>query len=324
MTRSSASIGRLMLVALGGCLLAVLTAAPAVAHGDERIVDERIVLAPGGSATFTGEVHYHRLVGRVLSDGPVVVRFAPADPTESVADGVAMGPAVELRFNELIRCCDDDGWTPYRLVIENAGDEAVTVVAHVGLVHDDLAVMVDGAESGTRVSLVVAALGWAALVLRASRRSGPGIPLRRSAVGLIALTAVVVGLARWGANVYGGAGVPLLAAASDVPVLPINLFVSRASLILAGLMLVWGAVALWWVRARPAADRRRWQLVGVGLLGLVGWAALRMAFEYGAVAIAMLWAAIPMLPLVWLAVIGVPSRASEAMDVDRRSDAPAN
>lgn len=40
----------------------------------------------------------------------------------------------------------------------------MAVTARASLAHDDLAVMVDGAESGTRVAIVLLALGWSGVV----------------------------------------------------------------------------------------------------------------------------------------------------------------
>ncbi len=165
---------------------ALLVAAPtvALAHGDLVLVDEVLELAPGGSAAFDGDLHYHRVVGTVSADGPVRVRFVDG---AAGADVLGFGPASDLAFNSLVRCCDR-AWTPHTLLIENVGDTAVTVEARARLVHDDLAVMVDGVESGTRASIALLGLGWGGLVLGASRRQRR-VPLRRSMVGLAVLAA---------------------------------------------------------------------------------------------------------------------------------------
>lgn len=99
--------------------------------------------------------------------------------------------------------------------------------------------------------MVVVAAG-AALVWRGARRREPDVPLRRSVVAVAGLSVVAVGLAWSGARSYGDEGVPLVAAAGDLPVLPFNPIASRASLVLAVSMLVWATGA----RRRPPVAGR--------------------------------------------------------------------
>jgi hypothetical protein len=301
-------------------VLLVLAGAPASAHGDERVLDGRFVLEAGGAVSATAGVHYHRVVGRVVADGPVVIRFVQVDTGRTV---VERGPGTDLRLDELIRCCDEDGWTPHRFVLENPGELPLTVTSRVGLVHDDVAVMIDGAESGTRSSLVVIAAGWAALAWRAARKQREG-PLHRSVVALGGLVAVSFGLAWYGTLAHGGGDLPMLGAAGDLPVLPVNPLVSRSSLTLAAALLVWGASGLWWIRARTSSDRLPWLATGLALVSVVGYAAVRVVAAYDRPGIVVVWMSIAAVPLlatmaVTLVEPGHRVRASPRRDPSRPS-----
>jgi hypothetical protein len=309
-------VGRLTVLGSLVLLLAVLGAAPALAHGDALLVDEVVVLGPGEVASFDGELHYHRLVGRVTSDGPVRVRLVGADATDEV---VSVGPGTELAFNELVRCCDEV-WAPHTLLLENAGVAVVTVTARAALVHDDLAVMVDGVEDGTRASIVLFGLGWSALLWRGTRRSGGrrdglrgGVrSLRRPAVGLALLTVFVLGVGSYAALRYGVGGAPSVVAGNgDLPVLPRNPFVSRASLLLGIALIGWTLIAAWWARARPSTARRRWSALGVALAGSVIVVATAITAAYGGPAIQVAWTAAAAGPV--LIVLATSARATPAL-----------
>jgi hypothetical protein len=295
-------------------LLVVVGGAPARAHGDVLLVDEVVVLGPGEVASFDGELHYHRLVGRVSSDGPVRVGLVAADAIDEV---LAVGPGTELAFNELVRCCDEV-WAPHTLLLENVGTEEVTVTARAALVHDDLAVMVDGVEDGTRASIVLFALGWSALLWRGARRSavgddrrGVGRSLRRPTVGLAMLTLFVLGVGSYAALRYGvGGAASVVAGNGDLPVLPRNPWVSRASSLLGIALLGWTLVAAWWVRARPASARRRWNALGVALAGSVVVVAAAITAAYGGPAIQVAWtvaAAGPVVVVLLTSARGTPT-----------------
>ena len=151
-------MGRLVSVlVLGSAFLMAMPASPARAHGDAEIADEVVILAPGGAARFDAEVHYHRLVGRITADGPVLVRFIGED-----GDAFTAGPATTLELNELIPCCEGGPWVPHALVVENASDSTpVTARVDAGLIHDDLAVTVYRAESGIVPSIALFGGIWA-------------------------------------------------------------------------------------------------------------------------------------------------------------------
>jgi hypothetical protein len=307
-------VGRLTVLGSLVLLLTVLGSAPALAHGDVLLVDEEVVLDPGEVASFDAELHYHRLVGRVTSDGPVRVRLLGADTADEV---VTVGPGTQLAFNELVRCCDEV-WAPHTLLLENVGAEAVTVTARAALVHDDLAVMVDGVEDGTRASIVLFALGWSALLWRGVRRStarddrrGGGRSLRRPSVGLALLSLFVAGVGTYAALRYGvGGAASVVAGNGDLPVLPRNPWVSRASLLLGIALLGWTLVAAWWVRARPVSARRRWNTLGVALVGSVVVVAGAITLAYGGPAIQVAWtvaAAGPVLVVLVTSARGTPA-----------------
>jgi hypothetical protein len=277
---------------------------PALAHGDVRLVDEVVRLEPGESAQFDGDLHYHRLVGRISADGPVVVRLINVDG-ESVA--LSRGPGAELSFNDLIRCCDDRAWTPHRLVIENPGDDPVTVEARARLVHDDLAVMVYGAEAGTRESIVVMGAIWIAVLWRGTRWRRAMLPMRWPLLASVGLAAGVGALGLYGAVRYGIGGAPaLVAALGDIPVLPVNAIVSRASLVMLVAMVGWALAGYWWARARPSASKPLWVALGLALAGMVALTALLIASAYEATGVPVAMALAAIVPL--LVVIGLELR----------------
>jgi hypothetical protein len=250
---------------------------PADAHGDALLVDDVIVLEPGASVAFDGELHYHRLVGRVRADDPVRVSLV----ADRSGETVEIGTGTALSFNHLVRCCDE-AWAPYTLLIENPGPRPVAVTARAMFVHDDLAVMVDGAESGTRASIAVLGLAWAALAWRGFRRGSGGVTLRRSVIGLAALSVFVLVVGGFASSRYGVVGAPgLVAGNADVPILPMNPTVSRASLLMGLLMVGWALVGRSWARAWAGASRVTWTTMGVALAGAVMLVAVLMTAAYG-------------------------------------------
>jgi hypothetical protein len=294
-------VGRLAMIGLVAVLHLVVVAVPAAAHGDVLLVDEMLVLEPGGTASFAGQLHYHRVVGRITSDGPVHVRLVASGPGTEVA---VLGAGTHVSFNELVRCCDVV-WTPHTLLIENLGDGPVTVSARASLVHDDLAVMVDGAEDGTRSSIVGLGLGWAALVWWARRRTDHTVPLRRSVVGVAIVTLTVLGLGTYAAVRYGVGGAPgVVAGGGDVPLLPMNPIVSRASLLMLLSMVGWATVGIWWVRARPRATRLGWLSVGAALAGAVVVVAVAISLAYGNPLVQVAWFVAAATPVLALLVAG--------------------
>jgi hypothetical protein len=288
-------IGRRAAVLLAALLLAALVPAAALAHGDIRLVDEVIDLAPGASVSFEGELHYHRVVGQVSADAPVRVRLVAARSGQEV---LTVGPGTQLSFNDLVRCCNE-AWTPHTLMIDNLSDQPAIVTARVSLVHDDLAVMVDGAESGTRASIVLMGLGWWGLVWHAARRRRADVFLRRPAIGLAVLSAFVLVLGTYGAVRYGAGGpAAVIAGNADVPVIPMNPIVSRASLLMGLTMIGWAGVGIWWVRARGPAARVPWVALGVALAGAAGLVAVRILITYGGPVVQTAWLVATVTPII--------------------------
>jgi hypothetical protein len=259
-------------------LALVMGASPAAAHGDARLIDGRIVLAPGESVTLHESIHYHRLIGRVAADGPVRVRLV-----EFVTGAVVFeaGPANRLTFNRLIRCCLDAVWSPYTLMIDNPADRPVTVRARAVLVHDDLAVMVDGAEAGTTEGAFVMTALWIGILWWGWRRSRPTTSLRRLVKVLAALGLGLGGLALYGWARYGDGGVPgLIAGLSHVPAAPWNPVVSRISVLLGAALIAWGVAGALWAKAGLVSDRL-WLMLGGVLAAGIAAVAFLIVFEYG-------------------------------------------
>jgi hypothetical protein len=292
-----------VVLALGLAAAALGAAAsPAAAHGDVPLVRGSLTLAPGEVAAYHGSVHYHRLVARVVADGPVRVRLQDFVTGEVVLEA---GPTLRLAVNELIACCDDATWTPYTLVIENVGDRPVALRARAVLVHDDLAVMVHGAEPGTREGAAVITAAWIVLLWWGRRRPGPASALRRAgrASAVLAAGVVIAGASGWLA--YGRPGAAgLVAGLSHVPVLPWNPLVSRVSLFLGVAIVGWLVAGALWARSRPAPGSPAWTAVGVGLgAGVLGVAGA-VVLEYGVLSLPLGMAAGMVIPLALVMATG--------------------
>ncbi len=261
----------------GLALLVVLIPLPARAHGDVALADATVTLAAGESVRFEGDVHYHRLVGRITADTPVTVGLVDARTGRTV---LAAGTAGDHSLNELIRCCREQVWAPHVLVVENVGRAPATVHVRAALVHDDLAVMVDRAESGVAESVVFFGVVWVAVLSRSLRRRRSE-SLRASLVMMAVLTGLVTVAAWYGAVRYGGFGAPaMVAALSDAPVLPMNPVVSRASFLLGIGILAWGWGGARWARVDPADRRGPWLATGAWLSAAVVATGLAVTVAY--------------------------------------------
>lgn len=301
---------RVLLLLAATAVLISSGAAPARAHGDVRLFDGETVIAPGGSARFAGELHYHRLVASVHADGSVAIRFVGRDASGGSRVLVERGPARTHRINELVPCCDRT-WTPHTLVVENPGEHAVTIRGTASLVHDDLAVMVYGAEPGTEVAVVLLGVAWGAILWRTVRRrptSSTAAPRRAPVLRVtgasLALVAVVAALVAIGTLRYGTGGVPaVVAATADVPILPINPVVPRAAVLVGLAILGWGRIATRWATAHSAVPPVPWIATGAALVGAVLVTALAVGRAYGAVAIPVATASVAAVPVAVVVVL---------------------
>jgi hypothetical protein len=275
--------------------LAALPAA-AAAHGDVPLVRETVTLGPGESVRYLGHLHYHRLVGRVSADGPVVVRLVDAHDGSVAFERES---ATRHAFSELIACCDHLAWADYFLEIENAGPGEAVVSARVVLVHDDLAVMVWGTESGTRAAIVILGLLWAGVLwLTVRSRARPARLARAAAAGSF-VWALPVALLVLGAARYGGGGVgAFIAGLSDLPVLPWNPIVSRVSILLGLAGIAWGTAGVLWARSGPGEGRGRWLAIGAALVAAVGATAILVILAYGDPWIPAIWTAVAIAPML--------------------------
>lgn len=267
---------------------------PASAHGDVRLVDETLQLAAGGAVEFDGDLHYHRVVGHLDADQPITVELI--DPARS-ATVMSFGPAHSISINRLVQCCDV-AWASHRLVIHNDGTETATVEARVTLIHDDLAVMVYRAESGTAESVVVMGGIWWWAVRRVRRGQRSTSAARATATAAM-IVAAVLAVAAWGASRYGGGGAPaLVAGLADVPVLPINPLVGRASLLMGLMMIGWAIAGVSWIRARHGMQTRSWIALGASLVGGILTTAVLVGSEYGAVGMPLAMAVVFATPVL--------------------------
>jgi hypothetical protein len=285
--------------------------APARAHGDVPLAAETLVLSPGAQASFTGELHYHRLVGRVTADGQVTVRLVDA---ERGATRVSAGPGTSLSLNTLVRCCDRV-WAPHVLVVENVGADAVTVDVDAVLVHDDLAVMVDRAESGVAGSVVIMGVIWVVVLQRSLRHRQPG-SLRAPIAIMTVLTGLVAGGVLFGTARFGSWGPPaLVAMLADVPVIPLNPLVSRSSLLLGAAILSWGWAGSRWARVDPDGRRGAWLALGFWLLGAVVVTAVAVSTAYQGAGIPTAMAAAFAGPVFVVSVIVASGRLPRRREV---------
>jgi hypothetical protein len=213
--------------------------------------------------------------------------------------------------------------TPYTLVVENVGDRPVAVRVRAVLVHDDLAVMVHGAESGTREGAVVITAAWIVLLWWGRRRPRRASALRRAGWASAVLAAGVVIAGAYGWLAYGRSGpAGLLAGLSHVPVLPWNPLVSRVSLFLGVAIVGWLVAGALWARSRPAPGSPAWAGVGVGLgAGVLGVAGA-VVVEYGVLSLPLGMAAGMVIPLAMVLATGGSSAGTPAMDRHNGGGAP--
>jgi hypothetical protein len=191
------------------------------------------------------------------------------------------------------------------LVIENVGDRPVALRGRAVLVHDDLAVMVHGAESGTREGAVVITAAWIVLLLWGVRWPRRTSAVRRAGRASAVLAAGVVIAGAYGWLAYGRSGAAgLVAGLSHVPILPWNPLVSRVSLFLGVAIVGWLVAGALWARSRPAPGSPAWTGVGVGLGAVVLGVAGAVVAEYGVLSLPLGMAAGMVIPLALVVATG--------------------
>lgn len=257
----------------------LLLPAPAAAHGDgPGHGDDALKLGPGGHQAYPVEVHWHRVVGTLRAsdppegqaevlvlDEPAYAAFQAGVPFEPT---IRAGPASSLRLNALIRCCADATWTPYHVIVRNAGDQAATFEVQLQTVHDDAGVAFTATESGGVPVIELLIFGGAAVVLgrrvrspiraRAPARtepSGAASPsdpaIRAGLAGAVVLT-LLVSLTVAGSWAFGGSPIEAAVAGLALVPFPDNGVVGRAGALL-GLGLIGTLATLhFWTRALQA------------------------------------------------------------------------
>lgn len=288
------------IAALVMVLSVLLVPRPALAHGDDRLVDATLELGAGEFVEFAGEIHYHRLVGRFVATGLIDVRMVGSAAAESA---ISPGRAADVSVNQLVACCDGRVWTPHRLVISNPGDGPVTVDARATLVHDDLAVMVYRAEAGTGESVVLMGGLWTWLLWRIRRRRLTGTA-RRAVITLAGLVVATLVITLYGAGRYGTGSAPaLVAGLADLPVLPFNPLVSRASLLMGVGMVGWVLAGVRWAKASGAMAYSSWVALGLVVAGTVIVTAGAIGTTYHVAGMPLAFTAVAVLPMLALTAL---------------------
>lgn len=253
-------------------LLLVAFAPSAAAHEDVTAAAGIVEVAPGESANIPVEVHYHRLVGRVsvLDDagGPgVALRVhGPGDAPPQEA-----GAGTDFRVNTVVKCCIGEFWTPHVLEVRNLGAEAVRVRVDLSLVHDNMAVLADDAESGAVMTSLAIFGGVSVAAWVRSRRAplgtGGAFPWAVASTGaFVVLWAAAAAIGIVGSSRFGGSLVAgLLAWPADLPRMA-SQFVNTQALVIMGFMLVWSASLLLWAEAARRADVDRHHVARLGLM----------------------------------------------------------
>lgn len=281
-------------VAAGVVAMLMLVAAPASAHGDERLIDGEFMVGPGETRSFEGELHYHRLVVGLAANGPISVRLAD----ETTGAVVFETPAdTVVRVNRLIRCCDGAAWAPHRLDVSNESDESVTVAGKATLVHDDVAVSVFRAEGGVIEGLAALGAVWIWALARTRRRASSSPRSAVATFAVLATTTLVVaaiGSMRYGGRLAGG----LLAAGADLPLFPMNRIVSRASVVAFLAMAGWAVAGARWAGARPHMSPTPWMLLGLAMAAAATAAGAVVTVEYVSAGVATFVSTLAVVPIV--------------------------
>ncbi len=268
-------------------------ASPANAHADIALADEAHVIPAGGALDFGTTLHYHRVVGTVqVTETGAAALTVVAIHNETGARQVIAGPGGDLRFNALVRCCDDASWAPYTIRLENPGPSAVEATARITLVHDGLGVLVDDAETGAAsTAFLVFGVIMAAVAIRiylADAKPNGGERRTRIAAGLLLASWLVsLPMSIWGMTRYGGGvNAAIAGATADLPPMD-HPIVTVHVILLVGLIALWSAATLTWASAtrRLDAHPRRLALVAFAAAASAAIATLDLGLEYRSVAV---------------------------------------
>lgn len=280
-------------------LSVLLALAPvAVAHGDRSVDHGTTVLEPGGSLSWTREIHWHRLMGTVDATGPVTVTIQGPQGTIPAA-----GPGPSLQVDHLVACCRTATWTPHTVHLTNPGDQTIEVSYDLVLLHDNLAVTAHDAEAGAWwqtlafVSFMIAIPAWRARTPHTD--DAPELWIRRSrllhgAAWLSAGLLAAIGMVRFATWPLAGS----LGATAWAP-LDLGGFFNTHSLVMLWVMALWGAGVACWAGARrrgagPTAYRVDGLLFAAGSL-VVG---TLMVIEFDRWLIPLVLAVVPALALL--------------------------
>lgn len=254
-------------VLLAALWLLIALPARGLAHPDLPVGDQRLTLAPGQEAEVPLSLHFHRLVGEIQAAGggtAGALRYAITGP-DGTRRPIA-GPSPSGRLNHLVACCQNELYSPHRLLIRNAGPDPITVDVRLLLIHDDLAVVALNGEPGAAVQtglIFLALSAWMGLRIVRLRRgrqpapnARPGPNPARSAVwslGLFLLAAAgALGAGLLGASAFGGGLVDGMVASAPLLPLPPGPFGSVGSVLMLLLMAPWAAALIIWTRSLRA------------------------------------------------------------------------
>ncbi len=267
--------------------MVALALVPAVAgHGDQSSLIGEWTLAPGETLDFERSIHWHRVMGQLEADADIVF----------VANGdIVAGPATSLTINHLVKCCDAV-WSDVPFAIQNVGNAPATVRGDVAFLHDNLAVVAHNAEGGAGIqTLMIFALVIGIPALRAHRQITEPVGrwllasrILHGGAWAVALTLALIGMVRFG-------GGPLVGSLGATAWFPSGLgqFLNTHSLVMLGLMALWGAsyACLAGARRRGANAMIDGHLFVAGALAV----GVAMRLEVGGFAQVVLVSAVPAL-----------------------------
>ena len=285
-------------------------AGTAAAHPDDGLLDGTVDLQPGDVHTAETPIHFHRLVGRIRTDGQVTLRVVNAGTGTVAFETGVDGP---LAVNHLVACCSGIPWSDFRVEISNDGTSPSTVDGRLSFVHDDLAVVVRQEEGSFETPLLLLAVGVGMVRAAGRRRDADTVHRRRrlatGLAGVAAATTVVFSLL--GRIRYGGNGVEgLVASVADLIRFSTGSFFSGLAVLMGVVLVAWLAAGVVWSRGvPPGGPDLRWMALGAVFAGVPAVVAVMMARTYGTAempAVLAVSASVPVLVAMWRARRLVP------------------